>query len=765
MSDTEAMINVVPPQTPPDPDAATIVHDFLEYTEHLHNDVARSLRLIGTLDNDYHRSTASLETLCVKYGEAHKSLPQQMAEVNGTGDWPYSVSQQDLGALTLRLSMARKLNEAIRAREEASAESVRLYDNVDRHFNKLSSTLLKLQQIPLPDREPTPPPAPPPEADVQPRITLRVADRFGSRSAFANLPVRRRKGATYGMGRAGRRPAIRREDDWEDLGNGERPVKRRGRRPGIGFQPKPLPPPPLTENGEPVDPLSLPWNRLMPHELARLRKRMKKNTQWTPSSTMILRELESLGRGIANKDKFLHQIESGDYPHCTPEDGGIGSLATESNLMTTENRGMKLNAAKRRLKEAQALAAGKTLPGLEDHDTKMEDSVVVGPSKPPVYGGKVMTPMGPVPTYSTELSPPRPGASSIPTKGPIQGTRGKDPEAMNHLKLRTTSSATTNTQQHQQQQQSVKPIVKPVAQPSSPAHPPIPKVSTPSSPQPQAAELVAEAAPLQPSASTPTPPPVQPSRTPPPLKLSEIPSLQSPPTATGHKRKRSSASSPQPPSSPPTGRAKSSDSTISPASTPASPPITRHRGSASAHTPVLPPPPKEPQSPSPATQAPDGKSAAAPLAQEPAKRRGRPPGSFKVGAARRKHAAKMAKLADVEKAEAVAAAASAVADKAPEEKEEEGEWEEDMEVYEHEPRYCLCNGVSHGLMLGCDNEECDLQWFHLECLGLVKPPPQKVLWFCPFCREGGENGNPLIKARGAGKGAVKGQKKKRRKFK
>lgn len=573
---------------------------------------------------------------------------------------------------------------------------------MDRHFNKLSSTLLKLQQIPLPDREPTPLPAPPPEADGQPRITLRVADRFGPRTPFANSAGRRRKGATYGMGRAGRRPTIRREDDWEDLGDGERPIKRRGRRPGVGFQPKPLPPPPLTENGEPVDPLSLPWNRLMPHELARLRKRMKKNTQWTPSSTMILRELESLGRGIANKDKFMHQIESGAYPHCTPEDGGIGSLATESSLMTTENRGMKLNAAKRKLKEAQALAAGKTLPGSQrrmDHDTKMEDSVVVGPSKPPVYGGKVMTPMGPVPTYNTRLSPPRPESSSIPTKAPIQNSRGKDPEAMNHLKLRTTNSAVAKMLQQRQ------PIVKSMAQ--SPPPPPLaPNAPTPPPPQAQAAEPVPEAAPLLSSALSPTPPPPKAIPTPLPLNLPEIPSLQSVPTTTGHKRKRSSASSPPPPSTPPTGRAKSSDSTISPTSTPTSPPITRLRGSVSAHTPVPPPPPNGPGSPLPATQPPDSKPVMAPPTQEPAKRRGRPPGSFKVGAARRKHAAKMAKLADAEKAEAAAAAAaSATAGKAPEKKEEEGEWEEDMEVYEHEPRYCLCNGVSHGLMLGCDNEE------------------------------------------------------------
>ena len=576
---------------------------------------------------------------------------------------------------------------------------------MDRHFNKLSSTLLKLQQIPVPDREPTPPPVPAPEADAQPRITLRVADRFGPRTSFANLPGRRRKGATYGMGRAGRRPTIRREDDWEDLAGGERPIKRRGRRPGVGFQPKPLPPPPLTENGEPVDPLSLPWNRLMPHELARLRKRMKKNTQWTPSSTMILRELESLGRGIANKDKFIHQIESDDYPHCTPEDGGIGSLATESNLMTTENRGMKLNAAKRRLKEAQALAAVKMLPGSEgslDHDTKMEDSVIVGQSKPPAYGGKVMTPMGPVPTYSMKLSPARFEASSIPTKGPIQGTRGKDPEAMNHLKLRTTSGATGNIQQ-----QVGKSVVKSVVQPSPPPPPlPAPRASPPPPPRLPATEPIPESTPLEPPTSTPIPPP-QASPTLPPLYPLEIHSVQSPRATAGHKRKRSPASPPPPPSSPPTGRGKSSDSTISPTSAPTSPPITRQRGSAFAHTPVPPPPLDEPESPS--TQLPDVKPVTALPTQEPVKRRGRPPGSFKVGAARRKHAAKMAKLANAEKAEAAVAAAAAAAaasasaavEKAPDKREEEDEWKDDME----EPRYCLCNGVSHGLMLACDNEE------------------------------------------------------------
>lgn len=39
-----------------------------------------------------------------------------------------------------------------------------------------------------------------------------------------------------------------------------------------------------------------------------------------------------------------------------------------------------------------------------------------------------------------------------------------------------------------------------------------------------------------------------------------------------------------------------------------------------------------------------------------------------------------------------------------------------------EPRYCYCNGVSYGEMVGCDGKECQKEWFHLECVGLEKAP-------------------------------------------
>lgn len=554
---------------------------------------------------------------------------------------------------------------------------------MDRHFNKLYSTLSKLQQIPLPDREPTPKPAPPlPDGETHPRITLRVADRLGnSRTPFGSYAGRRRRGATFGTGRSARR-TIRRDDDWEDLPDAERNLKRRGRRPGVGFQPKPLPPPPLTESGEPVDPLTLPWNRLMPYELARLRKRMKKNTQWTPSTTMILRELESLGRGIANKYKYTHQVESGEFPHCSPEEGGIGSLATESSLSTTENRGMKLNAAKRRLKEAQALAAVKAQQNSENFANqyaKMEDSVVVGPSKP-INPGKATIAAGPPPTIKPDLSPLKTDTPST-SASTVQVTRGKDPDAMS--KLRTTAL--------NPEQQLNNSVVQRATSP--PVECPSPLAKTPS-PQPiPIAEPMLES---NLSPEKPTAPPTP----------DEKASAHSPPSIAGHKRKRSSISSPTLPVTPPVGPSASSESTISSAAASEQPPTTRNRSSISA--------PSGPSSSEVPSLTPPAQQAAIVTAAPEAKRRGRPPGSFKTGASKRKHAAKLNALAKLEENAAAQKSTSAAegspttaSDKASgsTKKEEEGEWEDDMEVNEHEPRYCICNGFSHGMMLGCDNDE------------------------------------------------------------
>ncbi|XP_025086221.1 inhibitor of growth protein 2-like isoform X2 [Pomacea canaliculata] len=50
----------------------------------------------------------------------------------------------------------------------------------------------------------------------------------------------------------------------------------------------------------------------------------------------------------------------------------------------------------------------------------------------------------------------------------------------------------------------------------------------------------------------------------------------------------------------------------------------------------------------------------------------------------------------------------------------------------NEPTYCVCNQVSYGEMIGCDNNDCKLEWFHFNCVGLTTKPKGK--WYCPDCR-------------------------------
>ncbi|KAL3880450.1 hypothetical protein ACJMK2_032687 [Sinanodonta woodiana] len=49
-----------------------------------------------------------------------------------------------------------------------------------------------------------------------------------------------------------------------------------------------------------------------------------------------------------------------------------------------------------------------------------------------------------------------------------------------------------------------------------------------------------------------------------------------------------------------------------------------------------------------------------------------------------------------------------------------------------EPTYCICEQVSYGEMIGCDNDACAIEWFHFNCVGLATKP--KGRWYCPNCR-------------------------------
>ncbi len=66
----------------------------------------------------------------------------------------------------------------------------------------------------------------------------------------------------------------------------------------------------------------------------------------------------------------------------------------------------------------------------------------------------------------------------------------------------------------------------------------------------------------------------------------------------------------------------------------------------------------------------------------------------------------------------------------------------DMPIDPNEPTYCLCEQVSFGEMIGCDNDECTIEWFHFSCVDLHHKPKGK--WYCPKCR--GDNEKTMDKA-------------------
>lgn len=76
---------------------------------------------------------------------------------------------------------------------------------------------------------------------------------------------------------------------------------------------------------------------------------------------------------------------------------------------------------------------------------------------------------------------------------------------------------------------------------------------------------------------------------------------------------------------------------------------------------------------------------------------------------------------------------------------------EDMPIDPNEPTYCVCKQVSYGHMIGCDNLDCAIEWFHFGCVGLTAKPKGK--WYCPQCRHQfpGSTNTPVEKSSASGR--------------
>ena len=47
--------------------------------------------------------------------------------------------------------------------------------------------------------------------------------------------------------------------------------------------------------------------------------------------------------------------------------------------------------------------------------------------------------------------------------------------------------------------------------------------------------------------------------------------------------------------------------------------------------------------------------------------------------------------------------------------------------------HCSCGAPDKNPMIGCDDANCPVQWYHWECVGLVREPRGNT-WYCDNCK-------------------------------
>ncbi|MCJ1256445.1 hypothetical protein MMC24_004266 [Lignoscripta atroalba] len=737
-------IEAMPGDAPVDPDAQATVTDFLDYTEYLPSDLIRSLTLIRKLDEAYLSSTHKIHELTTTYG-ALPTIP---------------ISQRP-NARDTRRQISHKLDFVLGAREASYAEASRAYDEVDRHFNRLTNIITKLHALPKPpSRDPTPVPQPrSPQmnrarfgrkeesgATPPPRITLRLD------SARAAASASRNHGTAHRARHRSRKitipgevlpppnpdsPPPMTETDWESVPPSPIPMptsrvgapsRSRSVKPGrikVPKPPKPLrikvpkvprpprPPRPPGAMGTNVhsavagistsNALSLlsppppdakpgsehaPWMRLTEWEMAKLRKRMKKNAIWSPSETMIRRELSEAGRGPENYRLAKAKADATGEEFI--DDDNIATTAPGKPLAPGEisadslglgetklsNRGMKLNEAKKLKRElvARELAA--------QEEAAQEAAQAAAEIE---AAGKRLGGIGSA--FKNLFS--RGGDGS-------NGNTAKDEKSAVKTPKKRKRDATPRTEDSQADSDAATPPTKPT--PKKRKAVPTPVVKTITTTIPLAAPAPSPIKPI--SSSTPTP--------------------KSPPAVESRKPTAASSRSHRP--SPTIKAAHPAPEPVAIPSRPASRPSSRRASTGPEPT------SRDHLRRKSATPAP------APLATAASRRSKRPApgpvtssqdGGAAVSVGRRKNAPrKRGTAAAANAAIAAKKAAEGTTTTSRDLKEEEAKAEEEAageEIDPDEPRYCLCG-------------DCEREWFHLECVGLQEPPGRRTKWYCPDCK-------------------------------
>lgn len=754
-----------------DPDAQTTVTDFLDFTDYLPSDMVRSLTLIGKLDQVYTNASVDVDDLTTAWGRL-----------------PGLAAHERPDPAKLRAEISERLDRAVGSRVFAHAEAVRMSENVTRHYNKAKVLLAKLQHMMenYPTEEPKSPVASKSPQLSRARLTVRPTGEDGKKVPRHRIPritvpgeVLTPYGIEYDTG----------TDDSDVSSDSESDVSAAGRRtPAPGQRIKIvsnksqksanrqarrqhtlaamsaalLNPPP--ENAV-IGSADAPWLQLTQYELAKLRKRMKKNATWTPSDTMVARELKALGRGPdeyreAKKAEDESKVFNPIMPMVVVDDeSGVqqlpaGALSADSlaaDEHPTSNRSMKLNEAKKLKREALAKLAAEEA---EESARKMAQAAKLilgnGASNVSESSKESGTPSAKPRTNSRSSGKRKRDADG---EGAEPAERGETPSRP--LPKRTMTETPVPPPQHPglsynnngtsatEGTGSQPPGTVVMAQSETPVPIPVP----PQAPARSAASPASNASngntvttsiPIKPPASeTPVPLPRTDARknaatpaTPPPRETTKW-------ETRGDAAKRSQQQVPGPHHQQPQQAASEPLAMKQPAShghTPAPAPGPEShggrrpgsRGKAMSQEPPTSLAADRPRRASTARNTPVLE------AKQPPERAKRPaPGVVSTTSSGGSSAVGKRKAAPRKKARTMRRDKGQAAETEMEEVDDEGN-----PIDPNEPRYCLCNRVSFGTMIQCDNvDNCKQEWFHLECVGMSDIPARTTKWYCPDCRK------------------------------
>ncbi|EEP82673.1 predicted protein [Uncinocarpus reesii 1704] len=659
---------------PSDPDAQATITDFIDYTEYLPSDLVRSLTLIRDLDKKYLNAANAVHELTRVYGQLPDLAPE---------------SRPDPQAL--RTQISEQLRRAINAREASFAEASRLYDVVDRHFDRLASIKSKLVAlavstarelaIDLPETKELAAGCKTEKAELPTRITLRLdgsrqksrtqrGARNGRTATFDSTQVEAsvegsdgetptRLGTEDGLKAAARPKKSRKiagapqaadRKQVQDI-SGERSTSR-------ALAALTAPPPDAKLGGE-----FRPWLRLTDWEMATLRKKMKKNNFWQPSEVMIYRELSELGSRV----------------RCRAMRDCLGVEETKLS-----NRGMKMNEAE----EAETRH-----PSHENQAAQAERKRELGSEADSVISGRLLNPCSLAPVirallimFTLDLWMIRPlltGSQLNPRAKPKATSKKRKFEDT------TTQDAGEDAEPSPSEVPSEKTNIKKLRLTK-----PAPDSNESSVPEITPTKIALSLGALGSVKGISATSSVEPDR---------------PVTRSG--RRASGSSKAQPTFTPPAGLKANRQRSATAGSTEAGNRETRQRKSMTPGKAM-------------ATEAAAMALTAAPTAASRRSKRPAPgpvtagqDGGSAVSVGRRK--AKPAKRKkDLN-----------LKDSQPRDDyriDEDGVVEE---IDPNEPRYCLCG-------------DCDKEWFHLECVGLTEVPSRTAKWYCPDCRK--KLGKPVV---------------------